>query len=109
MGLDAEIRSRPKSNPKAEPECLAYYRKFNALQGFFEELGCENCKELTITEEILDKLEQACIDKTLTPTEGFFYGSQEPVADEDYQELLESIAVWRNLLAEFDLVYWCSY
>ena len=110
MGLDAEIRYKPRHS-KGESHTVAYWRKFNALQGFFEKLlDVQNCEESPCSLEDLETLRQTCLMKTLTPTEGFFFGSQEAVTDEQYEELLRLIPEWENLILEGnELHYWCWY
>lgn len=77
---------------------LNYWRKFNALHGWMENLyhskgGKEefNCKKLPLTLEDLEALKAVCKKKELTPTEGFFFGSQAPVDKEAYDNVLQFI------------------
>ena len=112
MGLDMTLYSgqNPPIIDETNPCCIAppckktvlteiqYWRKFNALHDFFEKKFDEvsltsdfNCTYFIVTEETLESLRQACIDKTLKPVEGFFFGNQNPVEDSDYSELLELV------------------
>lgn len=77
---------------------FAYWRKFNALHAWMENLyhskgGKEefNCKKLPLTLEDLEALKAVCKKKELTPTEGFFFGSQAPVDKEAYDNVLQFI------------------
>lgn len=66
-------------------EDLAYWRKFNALHGWMEDLYRSkfgpaetfNCAPLRLTLEDLRNLEMALNEQTLTPRSGFFFGSDE--------------------------------
>ena len=72
---------------------IGYWRKFNALHGFFEnywieELGNDgefNCVALEVDEDVLRLLEQAVKGKSLVPVSGFFFGSQAPLDEDDYE------------------------
>ena len=87
MGLDQYWQVAAK-------ETIHTHRKFNALQGFMQEewYGTEegnveeefNCRDLIITEEILDRLEAKIEADELEPTAGFFFGGTEK--DEWYRE-----------------------
>jgi len=69
MGLDQSVYN------KATNEEVAYWRKNNQLQGWFEKnYGIENCEPLYLTIPMIDKLLED-IDEGLEMTEGFFYGT----------------------------------
>lgn len=95
----------------------AYWRKQNALHGFFLDWHLSrggdaefNCETLEITEELLDALEHQCKNKMLTPRSGFFWGSQDKPTDEDYQSYLAFIEDSRELLKQGKyLTYYPSY
>jgi len=77
-------------------ETIHTHRKFNALQGFMQEEynnagheGDINCNMLTITPEILDRLEAKIDADELEPTAGFFFGNTEK--DDWYQEDLKNL------------------
>ena len=74
---------------------LFYWRKFNALHGWMEQLyrlkgGAKesfNCTTVRLTNEDLDRLEREA--STLQPVAGFFFGEQTI-----YPEDLESVATF---------------
>ena len=103
-------------SPEEETQELAYWRKFNALHNWMEQEYLErkgnsefNCVKMQLTEDTLNKLEQDCKDKKLIPVQGFFFGSQEPVSDDEYQEVLEFIAKAREAIKEGNSVYYDSW
>lgn len=98
MGLDmyAWVASRDAfTNPDApvdlefKPDAprkeLAYWRKFNALHGWMENLyrskgGTDasfNCNTVRLDPADLDALEHALNNNELKPVRGFFFGAQE--------------------------------
>lgn len=66
-------------------EDLAYWRKFNALHGWMEDLYRSkfgpaemfNCAPLRLTAEDLKNLEKDLNENNLRPRGGFFFGNQE--------------------------------
>lgn len=85
----------PEEHSKEE---VGYYRKFNALHGWLENEyrnngGTEkfNCVRINITLDILKKLKKVVKNKELIPTEGFFFGDQNPVTKEQYKNLKKFI------------------
>lgn len=154
MGLDQYIYVREKRNrveeleqsiiisnleqddnrkPEDEDYEIAYFRKFNALQGYFERKYYEvaedgvdvNCQNIQITEEDVKTLREACKyylaneadthgyysvkHPELSPTEGFFYGSQQ-VHEYDIEQLIELLENIEEHLNSGDLVYYfCWY
>jgi hypothetical protein len=105
MGLDMYLCRK-------ETEEIAYWRKANAIHGWFvnnvnEEL--ENCKPITITMQDLVQLRDDCqkvIDEgteetaleLLPPTPGFFFGSTE--IDEWYWDDIKSTLEKLNTIIE---------
>lgn len=109
MGLDQTIsyyfkREVPTKSEEErhETEIKLYFRKFNALQGYMEDIfNIDNTETITlsrndlfdiktITQTILenpDDLEY--IEENFSPTEGFFYGSTE--IDDDYYHNIEKL------------------
>ena len=68
---------------------FAYWRKFNALHGWMQQLyyakggqGDFNCNTLRLTASDLDNLSDAIENGKLQPTSGFFFGSDEIDADD---------------------------
>jgi hypothetical protein len=78
-------------NPKVtKPKELAYWRKHPNLHGWFHQewttqgnTGDFNGDELEITQDMLDRLEQAVTEKTLPSTQGFFFGES---SDDHYRK-----------------------
>lgn len=154
MGLDQYIFVREKQNrlkeleqsiiisdrndgDDCEPEDkdyeIAYFRKFNALQGYFERKFYEvaeesvdvNCQNVQITEQDVTTLREACqyylaneadsdgyynvTHPELSPTEGFFYGTLS-VHQYDIEKLMEVLENIEEHLTSGDLVYYyCWY
>ena len=84
---------------------LFYWRKFNALHGWMEDLyrikgGAKesfNCTTVRLTSEDLDRLEREA--STLQPVEGFFFGEQ-TIYPEDLESVATFIAKAREALAD---------
>ena len=112
VDLDLQ-RGTPKEIETTE---LFYWRKFNALHGWMHRLYNEkggtgsdfNCNTVRLTSNDLDFLEFDVAKGKLTPTEGFFFGSQDI-----YPEDIESVALFvekaRAALAEGKAVYYDSW
>ena len=92
-------------------EQVAYWRKFNALHGWFIEncaAGVDECQDISVDEdkikELLETLKEVSsnftkADELLPPTQGFFFGSDE--VDEYYKEEVNStIKIIEDLLEE---------
>lgn len=113
MGLDAFLFVVNKKTNESEE--LMYFRKFNALHGFMEELyrekgGTEedfNCIPLELTDEDLMELEMRWRHNLLTPRTGFFFGAQEvsEYHKEDLRFALEKIKSLKEQGADFKVVY----
>jgi hypothetical protein len=97
-----------------EKEELFYWRKFNALHGWMEQLyrtkgGTDesfNCNTVRLTLEDLDRLEREA--DSLKPVEGFFFGAQ-TIYPEDLESVATFIAKAREALAEDKAVYYDSW
>jgi hypothetical protein len=112
MGLDMYAH-------KVQKEELAYWRKHNRLQGWFEREYFEahpndsdfNCKDFYLNEELLNKLEEDIKKDSLPKTEGFFYGDDSYTwkeRDEMKQYDLQFVANARKAIKEgYDIVYSC--
>jgi hypothetical protein len=127
MGLDmyafstaknAENKGSPDSwdeDNEIETKELAYWRKFNALHGWMEDLyhsrgGSEtfNCVDLRLYEEDLDELETVLNNNNLIPREGFFFGSME-IYPEDVESTRKFISSARDEIREGREVYYNSW
>lgn len=93
---------------------LFYWRKFNALHGWMEQLyrlkgGAKesfNCTTVRLTSEDLDRLEREA--NTLQPVAGFFFGEQ-TIYPEDLESVADFIAKAREALADGQAVYYDSW
>ena len=92
-------------------EQVAYWRKFNALHGWFINNcggGVDECQDISVDEEKLKELLETLkevssnftkAEELLPPTQGFFFGSDE--IDEYYKEEVNStIKIIEDLLEE---------
>lgn len=93
---------------------LFYWRKFNALHGWMEDLyrtkgGIKtifNCTTVRLTSEDLDRLE--CEANSLRPVAGFFFGEQ-VVYPEDLESVAQFIHNARHALADGKAVFYDSW
>ena len=96
---------------------IAYWRKFNNLHGWMHRLYCErggegefNCEMLQLRAEDIDRLEQdAQKRKNLDPTSGFFFGSGNPLDDDDVADIMEFVKNARQVLESGDYVFYYSW
>lgn len=111
--------------PKYEYEEVYYYRKFNALQNYFESYhNIQNCEDVEINIEILDDIEHrlqlVADDNTLAEQYfpsvcGFFYGdtTYDNYYYENCQTLLTQLPSLREQLETLPnnkkLIYTCRY
>ena len=120
MGLDmyaCTLREPPAAPVDFEVEeatALHYWRKHPNLHGWMERLYREkggndakfNCVNLQLTADDLDRLETAIRDRTLPPTEGFFFGvSDGSEVDDD----LAFVAKARDALAAGLALFYVSW
>ena len=98
------------------PEEIYYWRKFNALHAWMEKLyrsrgGTEsfNCIGIQLFLDDLKALKEACEAKSLTPQEGFFFGSQDPVDADEYTSVLNFITVAEEHIRDGFVVYYDSW
>lgn len=100
--------------PKEE---IYYWRKFNALHGWMEDLyrlkgGTSesfNCNTVRLNEVDLRRLEQDVFNNELKPRNGFFFGSQE-IYPEDLQSVARFIEKARQAIrVEGKAVYYDSW
>jgi hypothetical protein len=95
---------------------LFYWRKFNALHGWMENLyrlkkGLRvdfNCTTVRLTSEDLDRLEMDTGNNKLVPINGFFFGSQE-IYPEQLESVADFIAKAREALDYGKAVYYDSW
>jgi hypothetical protein len=100
---DTDTDYQPDADRKTTE--LFYWRKFNALHGWMEQLyrtkgGAKesfNCTTVRLTSEDLDRLEREA--STLQPVEGFFFGEQ-TIYPEDLESVATFIAKAREALAD---------
>ena len=93
---------------------LFYWRKFNALHGWMEQLyrskkGLRvdfNCTTVRLTSEDLDRLEREA--NTLQPVAGFFFGEQ-TIYPEQLESIADFIAKAREALDYGNAVYYDSW
>jgi hypothetical protein len=98
-------------------EQISYWRKFNALHGWMEDLYRQkrglrhdfNCTTVRLDLKDLDRLEMDVGANKLVPRNGFFFGQ----TDEIYPEDLESVAVFvktaREAIADGKAVFYDSW
>jgi hypothetical protein len=98
---------------KGEVHEIAYWRKFNALHGWMEDLyvhrggaGDFNCVKIRLLPEDIDRLESEM--NTLRPRNGFFFGSQD-IYPEDIETLKSFIAKAREEFADGRVVMYDSW
>lgn len=95
---------------------VAYWRKFNALHGWMEDLyrakggtaESFNCKPVRLTLEDLNKLQSDMANNLLQPRNGFFFGAQE-IYPEDITSTLKFIADAREAIANGRDVFYDSW
>lgn len=97
-------------------EDLAYWRKFNALHGWMEDLYREkggdkesfNCVPVRLTSEDIDDLESTINDNALVPRSGFFFGEQ-TIEDYELESAQKFIRDARQAIADGFEVYYDSW
>jgi hypothetical protein len=97
MGLDQYVMKRRKDEAgTGRDEEVLYLRKENAIQGYFErQYGLDNMEEVLLIEDDVEALLEELKAENLEPTEGFFYGSQDPLTKEWYKYMTEQ---WEAVL-----------
>lgn len=97
-------------------EQIFYWRKFNALHGWMEDLyrlkrGLRhdfNCTTVRLTLSDLDRLEMDVGANKLVPRNGFFFGSQE-IYPEDLESVGDFVKVARQAIADGKAVFYDSW
>jgi hypothetical protein len=125
MGLDMYAYAVPADSvgdkvtdvalPDVDVE-LYYWRKFNALHGWMENLyrlkgGAKasfNCTTVRLDAKDLDRLEMDTGNNKLVPINGFFFGEQ-TIYPEDLESVALFIAKARQALADGNAVYYDSW
>lgn len=92
-----------------------YWRKFNALHGWMQDLYTDkggtdtfNCKTVRLTLEDLERLQKAVDDNQLEPRSGFFWGS-DTIYPEDIENLKDFIKAAKEAIASGQAVYYDSW
>ena len=96
---------------------LMYWRKFNRLHGWMEQLYFAksgtvtdfNCCNLQLTAVDLDKLEAELDEEHMPTTEGFFFGGDEPLNDEHKESVREFLLAARTALDNGLVVYYSAW
>lgn len=112
---DKQFSITPATDGTTSTE-LAYWRKFNALHGWMEDLyrtkGGDaesfNCVTLRLDPTDLDALETVIKDKELVPRAGFFFGSPD-IYPEDIESTQEFITKARAAIADGQVVLYDSW
>jgi hypothetical protein len=97
-------------------EQIFYWRKFNALHGWMEDLyrlkgGSKdsfNCTTVRLTANDLDRLEMDTGNNKLVPRNGFFFGSQE-IYPEDLESVGDFVKLSRQAIADGKAVFYDSW
>jgi hypothetical protein len=97
-------------------EQISYWRKFNALHGWMEDLYRQkggskesfNCTTVRLTANDLDRLEMDTGNNKLVPVNGFFFGAQE-IDSEDLESVSDFVKVARQALADGKAVFYDSW
>ena len=101
------VSKRDKDNTE-----IAYWRKENALHGWFEKnYQVENCGEVNLPEETINQLLEDLENHKLEPTTGLFYGTNEELDDEWFDTMIKQWKDIKQKLIESDIqfYYTCWY
>lgn len=103
-----------ETDEKCVMEEIKYYRKFNALHGLLNDLylnrgGVDmNCALVNVSLYDINLIREHCLNKSLKPQEGFFWGRQDLVTDEEYSELLELVEEMESPIGEGWIIGYCG-
>ena len=94
---------------------FAYWRKFNNLHGWMEHLYRSkggkgedfNCDNVNLNLEDLDQLSEEAAE--LEPTSGFFFGGNDPMTEEDIQDVQEFVVRAKQEIANGRAVIYSSW
>lgn len=111
-----DLETSDGSDDFRRPPELAYWRKFNALHGWMEDLyyakggtaASFNCATVRLTAADLDTLEEVLDNNRLKPVQGFFFGEQ-TIYPEDVADTRDFIAKARAALAQGKVVAYDSW
>jgi hypothetical protein len=95
---------------------ISYWRKFNALHGWMEDLYRQkrglrhdfNCTTVRLDANDLDRLEMDTGNNKLIPVNGFFFGAQE-IFPEDLESVSDFVKVAREAIADGKAVFYDSW
>ena len=95
---------------------ISYWRKFNALHGWMEDLYRQkrglrhdfNCTTVRLDLSDLDRLEMDTGNNKLVPVNGFFFGAQE-IYPEDIESVTDFVKVAREAIADGKAVFYDSW
>ena len=95
---------------------ISYWRKFNALHGWMEDLYRQkrglrhdfNCTTVRLDANDLDRLEMDTGNNKLVPVNGFFFGVQE-IFPEDLESVADFVKVARQAIADGKAVFYDSW
>lgn len=104
------------ADEEIRPTMLAYWRKFNALHGWMEDLYRErggtgpdfNCNTVRLDDAALRRLEGDIEADALKPRSGFFFGGRE-IRPEDIESTRKFIVAARQAMADGDVVFYDSW
>jgi hypothetical protein len=98
-------------------EEISYWRKFNALHGWMEDLyrlkgGTRhdfNCTTVRLDLQDLDRLEMDTGNNKLVPRNGFFFGDTSTIHPEDLESVGDFVKVARQSIADGKAVFYDSW
>lgn len=98
-------------------EQISYWRKFNALHGWMEDLYRQkggskesfNCTTVRLTANDLDRLEMDVGANKLVPVNGFFFGDTTSIHPEDLESVGDFVKVARQCIADGKAVFYDSW
>jgi hypothetical protein len=98
-------------------EQISYWRKFNALHGWMEDLyrlkgGVKadfNCTTVRLTANDLDRLEMDTGNNKLVPRNGFFFGDTSSIHPEDLESVGDFVKLSRQAIADGKAVFYDSW
>lgn len=67
-----------------------------------------NCVLVNVSLFDINFIKEHCLNKTLKPQEGFFWGNQDPVSDEEYEELYDLTVEMEQLFGQGWIIGYCG-